>query len=366
MMGEMERRDTIRRRWADLLEPHARADHPLYAALCDTAQSEGPLVDLLLDAPDAQQRPNLLLAAIHAEVLRDPHSALIPWYPTAQRLHGVNGNDEASLSDGIVAIVEFCEAAKHRLGSVIRTRSTQTNEVGRSLPLAVGLTLIGSSRGQLALVDLGCSGGLNLIPDRYRLEFDGRVYGDPSSPVTVQTIHRGSLPAPASEPLEIMYRCGIEVAPLDLDDDDDVIWALACQWPDDVERFERTRAAINLWREQGDRPTIVPGDLLDRLGDALDAISPDLHIVVHHSWVAAYLNDDEQRRLAEMIRRRGAERPLSWLWLEHPKEVPGLDPPRVDSRRIPGSSLLVLEDPPGRSKALAQVHPHGSWMALEV
>jgi len=364
-MREMGSHDTIRRRWADLLDPHARTIHPLYAALCATAQGEGPLVNLLLDAPRAQQRPNLLLAAIHAEVLRDPCSALIPWYPTAQRLHGVDRDDGASLSDGIVAIVEFCEAAEQRLSAVIRTRSTQTNEVGRSLPLAVGLSLIGRSRGPLALIDLGCSGGLNLMPDRYRLEFDGQVYGDPSSPVTIQSIHTGSFPAPASEPLDIMYRCGIEATPLDLDDDDDVIWALACQWPDDVERFERTRAAVNLWREQFDRPTIITGDLLDRLDDTIDAISPDLHVVIHHSWVAAYLDFDEQHRLAETIRRRGAERPLSWLWLEHPKEVPGLSPPRVGSSRIPGSSVLVLENPPGRSKALAQVHPHGSWMALE-
>ena len=58
---------------------------------------------------------------------------------------------------------------------LVATRTTQTNEVGRCLALVPALAEVArATGGPLSLLEVGCSAGLNLRFDRYRLG-----YGDP-------------------------------------------------------------------------------------------------------------------------------------------------------------------------------------------
>jgi len=366
-MADDLRKVAIRRHWAELLGATAAGTHPLYEELAAEAAHDDRLVTPLLAAPESQQRPNLLLAAVHRLVLEDPSSPLAPWYPTTTWLTRV-GLDGATLEPpesaplpegGGAAFLAFLAEHLEDVGSLVSSRSTQTNEVGRAALLAWGLSQIRTLHDEpVALIDLGCSAGLNLLVDRIHLTIGTSELGDRESGVHVVTELRGH--APRLELPRVSWRRGLDRAPLSAALDGDALWLLACQWPDDLERFERTRRALAAARAEP--PVLEQGDVVDGLRGVVDHAPLEARVVLFHSWVAAYLSAPDQARLRAAIRALASERAVSWLWLEHPRDVPGLEPPLVEDR-IPGSSLLVLDEPPGQTRVLAQCHPHGSWLA---
>ena len=371
-MSALDERHQLVERWASLLDGDARRRHPLYAQLCDAAPSHRALVDPLEHAPAAQRRPNLLLAAVHHLCLRLEAVELAPWYPTLRWMLQLDGDLDAPDGDppppgplpdgGLEAVLSFLKAHSAEVASLLATRSTQTNEPGRSAALLYGLRQLTGEGRAVALIDLGASAGLNLHPERYQFALsDGTILGDPSSSVCVDVEIRGAA-RPGFDP-PIAWRRGLDLRPLDARNDEDARWLLACQWPDDPVRFERTRRALRLARAETEPVIVEQGDVVDDL-DALVALAPaELHLVVFHSWMAAYLTEERQRALRDRLEAVAATRPLSWLWFEHPSEVPGLAPPAVPGKRLRGSSILVLEEPGRGPAVLAQAHPHGTWLA---
>jgi hypothetical protein len=367
--GPEHRRQLIARRWAGLLGASDAAQHPLYTELAELARHEPLLTELILAAPEDQQRPNLLLAALHDLALAAPDGPLAPWYPTARWLAATGGLDaepaepppSSPLPEGAgSAVVRFLTAEREAVVELLRTRATQTNEVGRCAPLLYGLSKLRPSDAPVALVDLGASAGLNLACDAYRVELGPFHLGPPGSPVVLRTELRGEVDEPIVAP-RIAWRRGLDRTPLVPSRDEDARWLLACQWPDDLERFERTRRALRLARRDGG-VEVVAGDVVEDLAAVVEPAPAGDRLVLFHSWVAAYLTAQRQTQLADAVRQLGEERPVSWLFLEHPREVSGLEIPLLATERIPGSSLLVLVDEERRARVLAQCHPHGTWL----
>jgi hypothetical protein len=94
------------------------------------------------------------------------------------------------------------------------------------------------------------------------------------------------------------------------------------------------------------------------------SIAGDEPLVVFHSWVAAYLDEAQQRALAGEVRALNARRPVHHLYLEAAFETPGLPtPPPPEPRDGPDlASSLVHVSPDGRPERLADAHPHGYWI----
>jgi hypothetical protein len=88
-------------------------------------------------------------------------------------------------------------------------------------------------------------------------------------------------------------------------------------------------------------------------------------LVVFHSWVAAYLSEDQQRVLVEQVAALGVRRPVHYLYCESPFETPGLPTPPSPARREgPDLATALVHVGPGGSPALrlADTHPHGYWI----
>ena len=370
-MSTESAREALLKKWERLLDEDAKTTHPFYAELCAAASDHPLFVDLLLSAPPEQQRPNLLLAAVHYLCLQDDSGQLAPWYPSQRWFASLHASLDAQTDDtanidlevpsgGTAAFSAFLKTHSDELTALIATRSTQTNEIGRSGPLLYGLSQCNITSQPVALIDLGASAGLNLFPERNRLELSsGEMYGDPRSDVIVRMQTPSTLPPLRLPP--IRWRGGLDLTPLDPTNDDDALWLLACQWPDDVWRFERSRLAIRRARQERLSGLVRQGDVIDDLPELLAVVPVDHHVIVFHSWMAAYLSQDRQTELAELLAHEAKKRPISWLWLEHPREVPGLSPPCLASERRRGSSFLVLKEE-GHSRVLAQCHPHGTWL----
>jgi hypothetical protein len=88
-------------------------------------------------------------------------------------------------------------------------------------------------------------------------------------------------------------------------------------------------------------------------------------LVVFHSWVAAYLDEEEQRSLAGQVAALGRDRRVHYLYCESPFETPGLPTPSSPVRRHGpdlATALVHVSPGGGRAERLADTHPHGYWI----
>lgn len=341
---------TLQRRFTIASEDQRRRS-PFNTGLLARIAERPDIVEILQAAPEEQQLPVLLLASVHSIVLAEPWVDLAAWYPTVS----ATPRDD----DPFPAFARFCIERGDELRAIVSSHSTQTNEVGRCALFLPALARLEASQGPLGVVDVGTSAGLNLQLDRYAYDYDGRAIGGPSE-VGLPCGVRGDVPLPIEVPT-VADRLGIDRSPVDLTDAADVRWLMACVWPDQLDRFERLRRAIEIARRHP--PRIMTGDATATVGAAIDALAPHAHPVVLTSWVLNYLTADDRMAFVAELDRIGTRRDVTWLLLESPGLCAGL--PFPDG--IAGSFLTHLVEVQWREGArtvthLAECHPHGYWL----
>lgn len=230
--------------------------------------------------------------------------------------------------------------------ATVMARATQTNEVGRLATLVPVLALV---EGPLALVEVGASAGLCLFPDRYDYAWPplGGLRGSGGPVLTAQA--SGPLPLPVRHP-EVAWRAGIDLNPLDVTDPDATAWLENLVWPEQDERRERLRAAIDVARQ--DPPLLVRGDLLDRLPDLLEQAAPHGTPVVLHSAVVAYLDEPDRRRFHALMTDLVTAGRCRWISNEGPRVLPDV----TGDRAVPPGRFVTALD--GVPVALSHGHGH--------
>jgi hypothetical protein len=262
----------------------------------------------------------------------------------AARWHGVPApGPYAALRDALLG-------DEGSIRTTILERSTQTNEVGRLATLYPAFASLG--RGPLALLEVGASAGLCLYPDRYSYRW---TFPDGTSLETVrgrswlECATSGDPPSSVLPP--VVWRAGIDLAPVDVTDDEAVRWLETMVWPEQEERRERLRRAVGIAR--ADPPYLVRGDLLESLPALVDQAPPDATLVVFHSAVIAYLAHADRARFAAMMTDLVADGSCHWVSNEGPRVLPDLVPTGVD---VPFGRFVLAVD--GRPVALT--HGHGA------
>ena len=338
------------RRFAEVECP----DLPLYRALCLIVAEHPGLLSVVLDARPGQWRPNILLAAVHLLVRRNPDAPLAAYFPTASSTP--RPPDDALAS----ALAEFIERHADEIAELVSTRSTQTNEVNRScLWFVAWHEEQRAANAQLAVIEVGASAGLNLMVERYSYDFgDGLLRGDRASSVRLGCALSGvrDLPADAPQPV---WRLGIDREPIDLADADKRDWLQACIWPEQPERHARYVAAAASALEA--TPPVIRGDAVGSISAAAAAAPDDAHLVIVTSWVLTYLRRDDRVALRAALDAIGERRDLTWLSAEGAGVVPGLrtvDAWRNDTlvHRVRWRGGHVDE------QLVARCHPHLRWL----
>jgi Uncharacterized protein conserved in bacteria (DUF2332) len=147
----------------------------------------------------------------------------------------------------------------------------------------------------LALIEVGASAGLCLLPDRYAYS-----YGDHSvrphdvradAPVFPCRASSGT-PLPRTVP-HIVWRAGLDLNPLDVADPEQMTWLQTLVWPEQTGRAERLRAAVRI--AQADPPRLVQGDLRDGVARRAAEAAKDAPLVVFHTAVLVYLSSETER-----------------------------------------------------------------------
>ena len=196
-------------------------------------------------------------------------------------------------------------------------RTVQTNEVARCAALVGGFVEV-ARRSALPLRqrEVGASSGLLLNWDRYRYETGTGAFGPVDSPLVLRGLWRQAPRLGA--PVTVADRRGCDIAPIDPTSDEGRLTLLSFVWPDQLHRFERLRAALEV--AQAHPPVVDRADAGEWLERELAAPAPGRATVVHHSIVLQYLPRTSFDRLRAALDRAGAEAtasaPLAWLRME--------------------------------------------------
>lgn len=302
---------------------HVRDHSPRYVTLCEAVVESESVLAFLERLPAPRRQPNLLLA-------------------TLQYL----GETPGSRTD-LEAVLE----RRHEdMATVMASRVTQTNEAGRCTAILAGLAGI---EGPVALVDVGCSGGLLLHPDRYAYDFGGlSLLPDlPRGlvPPTLVCEVLGEVPLPSRLP-EVVWRHGIDANPRNVTSDDDVAWLRAMIWPEQHARravFDRAVAVARAFPAP-----VTRGDAVEHLAEVAAEAPRDATLVIHHSAVTCYFPPALRATFEERVRGLDA----TWISSEGHGAVPAVA--RAWQGEIPEREFILARD----GVPLALAAPHGQTL----
>lgn len=328
-------------------EVHAADGYaPIYQQMAAGAALDPELLAVAADATPGQNPAILLLAAAQFLLADHPDDPLARFYP-------VLTGRPAPADDPFPALRDFVLAHRAQVTAIVATRLVQTNEPGRCgflYPALLAARSLGGDR-PLALIEVGASAGLTLVPDRYAYDYGtGERHGDPASPLVLSCALRGELSPPLTGPLPVTWRTGIDPNPLSLDDPADRRWLRALIWPDHPERAQRLDIAARA-AARGGAPRIDQGDAAERLPALVAQAPADATLVVYHTAVLAHFTEQARAAFVELLPELSARRPITWLQGE---SVPH-HPARL--------RLALLAD--GRIRAehlLGRYHSHGAWL----
>jgi hypothetical protein len=318
---ERDERARLSAAYRRFAEDEARGKSPLYEELAHGVAGDHEILDFLLTLPRLKRQPNLLFSA-------------------ARFLFGT--------PDGWSRFRRGIAQRKDALSGLLLMRSTQTNEPGRCAAL---LPVLASLPQPLALLEVGASAGLCLLPDFYGYDYGGQVLRPedselqtPSFPCAVT----GAAPIPQTLP-RIAWRAGIDLDPVDLSDPSQVAWLEALVWPEQTERLARLRAAIRI--AAANKPRLVEGDLRRDMARLAAEMPRDATRVIFHTAVLAYVTSPDER--AEFARSAASLCDV-WISNEAPRVFPEIAA-RVPAPAPPGHFLLAVNGAP-----VAWTDPHGA------
>ncbi len=289
----------------------ARLGSPMSADLltraADDLASGGVVADVLAGheaGPGPSALALRLLGSVHRLVLGRRAGGLATYYPSVGGTWACAGDSGDGWAAFRTLLGERPDAVREWL-----ERPPQTNEVGRAAALMGGLCSIDPAlRAPVRLFEIGSSGGLNLLVDRF--DYSAQTGAWRGRPLT---------PWPD---LRIVERRGSDVLPVDPTTTQGRLTLTAYVWPDQRERLERLRAALAIAQE-------VPVDV--RSQDAASfvetvEVSPGALTVLWHSVMWQYLAPPEQEAVRGRISAIGAkatlDAPFAHLFLEPTRRSP--------------------------------------------
>lgn len=272
--------DAVRERYDRFAREEAPGRSDVYAQWAAGVAADAEAQDVLQRIRPTHRQPPLVFAV--TRLLGAPVGAFPDWRDW--------------LLVHAAAVVAECER-----------RTVQTNEPLRQAALLPALSQI---EGPIALLELGAAAGLCLYPDRCSYRFIDergavRAELDPDggpSAVMLTSIVRGALPRLRLP--EVVFRAGVDLAPLDVRDSASREWLRALTWPGEHERAQRVEAAVAL--AAADPPRLLAGDAGGRLEDLLAMVPVGVTPVITTPGMLVYLARADRDALIAQIRSSDA------------------------------------------------------------
>lgn len=299
--------------WDFFIGECIRQKAPLYARLSEGVRDDAYLAALAARARPGQPMANLILGAVHYLLLRGAAHPLIKHYPTL-------GGHAAPAADPFPLFRDFCLAHESEIATLIATKVTNTNEVGRSAYLRSGfLRIAGESGEPLHLIELGPSAGLNLHWDSYGYRYvkggiQHRAGKEDAGLVLTTALEGEALPPMGPAPKRGM-RLGLERDPVDLGDETARDWLKALVWADHPERFRRLEQALAATAPLA--CDIRKGDALDLLAGVLAEAPRQGPLCVFHTLTTYQFSKTDREGLESILTMASLWRDVWRLSLEY-------------------------------------------------
>jgi hypothetical protein len=332
---------------------HCRTTSPLYERISHAVAGDHEILELVQGAPPSAHLPPALLAAVHYLILEGSE------HPLADVYAGRSAADPGPL------FLDFVRSRREDVLALLAVRQIQTNECGRSAIIGPGLTWVATQLdGPSALIDVGASAGLNLLCDRYRIDYGPHgATGPADAAVQISCRVVGGHPPVATQLPPFASRVGIDRSPIDLRHPDDARWLLACVWPD-TNRLDRTAAAIR--QAQANPPTVIRGDATATLPGVLRELPKEATAMVVTTWAFAYLSVEDRETFVQVLEEASHRRPLAWLSAEGAGTVPAFAEEAVALETNEGVSdvlgAIVFDEGQQRAQLLAFTQEHGAQL----
>ncbi len=329
---------------------HAGEQTHLYGyvlrGMADDLEAQGPTVLVVRgyeDAPPGAVIQLRLLAGIFRLVLTGRAPELLPFYPC------LGGRASPATAWPVMrrVIADHPDELHEALAI-----APQTNEVGRSVALLVGLFDLAAASGcrRMRLLELGASAGLNLLVDRFRVVGDDWARGPEGSPVQLLDAVHGSI-APAD--LEIVAARGCDLDPVDPTTDQGRLRLTSFVWPFDVHRHARLAGALRL--AAAHPPDVDKASAADWLSAQLADLSPHpgTLTVIWHSVTQLYWPAAEIAAVQATLSTYGWDHRVAEVGMEYPREGDPAAQPEVRTSLWPGDRR------PPRQRLVGTAHDHG-------
>ncbi len=311
-------------------DAEANGRSPLYEELARAVAGDRETLGFLSTLPDMKRQPNLLLAAVRHLFGTPPG-----WTEFRQ------------------ALLAHTDAVR----SLMLERSTQTNEPGRCATL---LPVLARLPQPLALLEVGTSAGLCLMPDLYSYDYGCKVIRAPpmaTEPPVFRCSASETTPMPTTAP-QVVWRAGLDLSPIDASDASQIAWLETLVWPEQTAQLANLRAAVKIAATV--KPRVLKGDLRGSDFVRLCSEAPkDATLVVFHTAVLDYVSDPADR---EVFAERAMRLSPYWVSNEFPRAFPSIAT-RAGTGWPSGRFLLSVNGSP-----VAWTDPHGAsleWIADE-
>ena len=329
---------------------HAGEQTHLYGyvlrGMADDLESGGPtrrVVRGYEEAPPGAVIQLRLLAGIFRLVLTGRAPELVPYYAC------LGGVEPPAGAWPVMRRVIAAHPDELREALAI---APQTNEVGRSVALLVGMFDLATAAGcdRVRLLELGASAGLNQLVDRFRVVGDDWSWGPEESPVRLLDAVHGSI-APVE--LDIVEARGCDLDPVDATSDQGRLRLTSFVWPFDVHRHERLAGALRL--AAAHPPAVDRASAADWLIVQLADLPPDPSTltVVWHSVTQLYWPAAEVAAVRATLTAYGRDRRLAEVGMEYPLDADPAGKPEVRT------TLWSGDGRPPRDRLLGTAHDHG-------
>lgn len=332
---------------------------PMYAELAHGVSLDRELLELAACKRKRQPAPNMLFAAVQHLLLSGA-----PWieHPLAVHYPIVSGATRP-MRPAFPDFRDFCITHRDEILNLIRTRRTQTNVVRRCTCLLPAFSIVQNESGlPLALIDIGASAGLNLNVDRYRYRYlraggEEASWGRPGAAVFLEAELRGGGDLPAlADPLSIASRVGVDINPIDLNNEDELRWLRALIWPEHIERHQRL---INAAAELAYSPVdLRRGDAAELLPELVDSAPVDAALTVYSTVALYQFSSADREQIMQSLTETSFSRPVWLVTLELKLED-------IDDPQEPTLALTRFNDGMRRRELLARSSPHGWWIDWE-
>lgn len=286
-------------------ERECQGSSDLYEYLARHIADDEEVLQVAALVPSGQPVPNMLFGAVQYLLLQGEGSELRPYYPGLVE-------QPKGMGSCYPHFRSFVLKHEGRLIEILKNKRVQTNEVRRCAYLYPAFcSIYDKVRKPLALVELGCSAGLQLLWDQYSYSYGpGASYGNDGSKVRMTSEIRGDRPPfllPSSPP--VVYRMGIDLHVNDVRNPEHFLWLRALIWPGYHDRVAMLEQAVEVLQHQSGIQ-FREGDGTELLPEIVQDIPEESVICVFHTHVANQIPESSKRNLLQHLSEIGRARDI--------------------------------------------------------